>query len=176
MASSSLPTTHSHPDPPKASVLWPYQIRLHSLPTSCSSKILCFFSLCVVAQSCQILCNLMDYSPPGSSVHGILQTRILEWVAIPFSRRFSSPRGQTRISGLLHCRWILYCLSYQGSPLLLITCLIKVFSLFPAKPTQLSINPLCRCHFCESFLSFLFLALGLLDCSFSTEFTCQHRG
>ena len=40
---------------------------------------------CSVAQSCPTLCNPMDSSPPGSSVHGILQARILEWVAIPFS-------------------------------------------------------------------------------------------
>ena len=40
----------------------------------------------LVAQSCPTLCDFMDYSPPGSSVHGILQARILEWVAIPFSR------------------------------------------------------------------------------------------
>ena len=39
-----------------------------------------------VAQSCPTLCNPMDYSPPGSSVHGIFQARILEWVAIPFSK------------------------------------------------------------------------------------------
>ena len=38
------------------------------------------------AQSCLTLCNLTDCSPPGSSVHGIFQARILEWVAIPFSR------------------------------------------------------------------------------------------
>ena len=38
------------------------------------------------------LCDPMDYSPPGSSVHGILQARILEWVAIPFSRESSQPR------------------------------------------------------------------------------------
>ena len=43
-------------------------------------------------QSCWILCNPMDYSPPGSSVYGILQARILEWVAISFSRGFSQPR------------------------------------------------------------------------------------
>ena len=36
-------------------------------------------------QSCLTLCNLMDYSPPGSSVHGILQAKILEWVALPSS-------------------------------------------------------------------------------------------
>ena len=39
-----------------------------------------------VTHSCPTLCNPMDCSPPGSSVHGILQTRILEWVAISFSR------------------------------------------------------------------------------------------
>ena len=39
-----------------------------------------------VAQSCLTLCNPVDCSPPGSSVHGILQARILEWVAISFSR------------------------------------------------------------------------------------------
>ena len=38
------------------------------------------------AQSCPILCDPMDCRPPGSSVHGILQARILDWVAIPFSR------------------------------------------------------------------------------------------
>ena len=40
----------------------------------------------------------MEYSPPGSSVHGILQARILEWVATSFSRRFSWPRGRTGVS------------------------------------------------------------------------------
>jgi len=43
----------------------------------------------LVTQSCLTLCNPMDCSLPGSSVHGILQARILEWVAIPFSRGFS---------------------------------------------------------------------------------------
>ena len=41
----------------------------------------------LVALSCQTLCDPVDCSPPGSSVHGILQARILEWVAISFSRR-----------------------------------------------------------------------------------------
>ena len=46
----------------------------------------------LVTQSCQTLCDPVDYSPLGSSVHGILQLRILEWVAIPFSRVSSQPR------------------------------------------------------------------------------------
>ena len=45
-----------------------------------------------VAQSCLILCDPMDYSPPGSSVHGILQARILQWVTILFSRESSQLR------------------------------------------------------------------------------------
>ena len=51
-----------------------------------------------VAQSCLTLCDPMDCSPPGSSVHGILQARILEWVAIPFSRESSQPRDRTQVS------------------------------------------------------------------------------
>ena len=49
----------------------------------------------LVTQLCLTLCNPMDCSPPGSSVHEVLQTRILEWVAIPFSRGFSWPRDWT---------------------------------------------------------------------------------
>ena len=49
-------------------------------------------------QSCLILCDPMDYCPPGSSVHGILQVRILERVAISFSRGSSPPRTQTQVS------------------------------------------------------------------------------
>ena len=49
-------------------------------------------------QSCRTLGNPMDCSPPGSSVHGILQARIMEWVVISFSRRSSQPRDQTCIS------------------------------------------------------------------------------
>ena len=51
-----------------------------------------------VTQSCSTLCNPMDYSLPGSSVHGILQARILEQVDIPFSRESSQPRDRTHIS------------------------------------------------------------------------------
>ena len=51
-----------------------------------------------VAQSCPTLCDPMDCSPPGSSVHGILQARILEWGAISFSRGSSRPSDQTQVS------------------------------------------------------------------------------
>ena len=55
---------------------------------------------CSVAKSCPALCNPEDYSPPGSSVHGISRARILEWVAISFSRGSSWPRDRTPISCL----------------------------------------------------------------------------
>ena len=99
-----------------------------------------------VAQLCPTLCNPVDYT-----VHGILQTRILDWVAFPFSKGSSQPRDRTQFfiwqvnslpaepqgkpkftgvgslslcqwiflaqesnQGLLHCRQILYQLSYEG--------------------------------------------------------------
>ena len=51
--------------------------------------LLCTHHCCyLVTQSCLALCYLLDYSPPGSSVHGIFQARILEWVATSFSSAF----------------------------------------------------------------------------------------
>ena len=63
----------------------------------------------LVAQSCLTLCHPLECSLPGSSAHGILQARILEWVATPFSTQGLS-------SNLLNCRQILYHLSHKGSP------------------------------------------------------------
>ena len=56
-----------------------------------------FLEVSEVAQSCPTLCNPFDSSLPGSSLHGALQARILEWVAISFSRGSSRPRNQTRV-------------------------------------------------------------------------------
>ena len=104
-----------------------YMILVFILPTSVSmimsrsipvaaNGIISFFNTMKVkvsvAQSClnwtgsqSTLCKHMDCSLPGSSVHGILQARILEWVAIPFSRRSSQARDRTQVS----CtgKWIL---------------------------------------------------------------------
>ena len=66
-----------------------------------------------VSLSCLTLCDPMDSSPPGSSVWGILQARILEWVAMPSSRGPSWPRDRTQVSCVLLCRQILYLLSHQ---------------------------------------------------------------
>ena len=61
-----------------------------------------------VAQSCLTLCDPMDCSLPGSSVHGIFQATVLEWVAIFFSRGASQPRDQTRVSRTAGRRFTLW--------------------------------------------------------------------
>ena len=66
----------------------------------------------LIAQSCLTLCDPMDCSPPGPSVHGILQGR-MEWVAMPFSRGIFLTQGLN--PGLPHCKQVLYHLSHQGS-------------------------------------------------------------
>ena len=60
-------------------------------------------------QSCVTLCDSMDCSPPGSSVHGILQATILEWIAMPSSRGSSRPRDRTHVSYISYIgRQVLY--------------------------------------------------------------------
>ena len=76
-----------------------------------------YYGLCLAAQSCQTLCDIMDCIPSGSSVHGflsplsILQAGILEWVAMPSSRGLFPTQGSN--TSLPHYRWILYHLSHQ---------------------------------------------------------------
>ena len=68
-----------------------------------------------VAQSCPTLCDPMDYT-----VHGILQARILEWVAFLFSGGVFQTQGLN--PGLLHCRQILYQMSQKGSLFDMMVC------------------------------------------------------
>ena len=76
--------------------------------------------VCVCIKSVQLrptLCESMDFSPPGSTVHGILQARILEWVAIPSSRGSSQSRDRTHISCLLHWQAGSLPLALRGKPM-----------------------------------------------------------
>ena len=57
-----------------------------------TEKVALTYMCVLVAKLCPTLCEPIDYSLPGSSVHGILQAKILEWVAVPFSRGSSQPR------------------------------------------------------------------------------------
>ena len=74
------------------------------------------FLECLCAQLCPSLCNPMDCNPPGSSVHGIFQARILEQVAVSYSRGSSQPRDQTRVSCIsCICMLILYhCTTWEA--------------------------------------------------------------
>ena len=63
-------------------------------------------------QSCPTLCDPVDYSLPGFSVHGTLQARIVEWVAMPSSRGSSQPRDQTQVSYISYIdRWVFFTTS-----------------------------------------------------------------
>ena len=92
----------------------PTRLDTHSLHNKRShyfvNKFICtlFFLMCVlVTQSCLNHCDPTGGSLPGSSVHGISQARILEWIAISFSRGSSQPRDQSRVSSIARC--IPYC-------------------------------------------------------------------
>ena len=97
--------------------IWPLElhfdtilfIRMYHTSHIQMNKVIFFFFTVLVSQSCLILCDPMDYSPPGSSVHGIFQARLLEGVAIPFSRGPFQPRDWTQVS--CSVRQILYHLS-----------------------------------------------------------------
>ena len=80
--------------------------------------------VCEVAQSCPTLCDPVDCSSPGSSVHGILQARILEWVAIPSSRGSS-----WRLLCLLHWQVGTLPLAPPGKPTTFLTVTVTVKSL-----------------------------------------------
>ena len=84
------------------------------------SKVICYITYMflkvkvLVSQLCLTLCRPKDYSAPGSTVHGILQVRILKWAAVPFSRGSSPPRDWTQVS--CSAGRFFYHLSHQGSP------------------------------------------------------------
>ena len=94
------------------------------VPTRVQALGQCFSypTVCVLSRfSCASLCNPMDFSPPGSSVRGILQARVLDWVAMPSFRGSSQPRDQIRAfcvsctEGILFTHW-LSTVSHSGWP------------------------------------------------------------
>ena len=70
----------------------------------------------LLAQLCPILCSPMDCSPQGSSVHGILQASLLEWVAIPFYRGSSQPRDRPQVSCIARGPWHFFLFSATAPP------------------------------------------------------------
>ena len=73
------------------------------------------FIVVLVTQSCLTLCNSLDCSLPGSSVHGIFQARILEWVATPFFRGSSRPRNWIMVSCISSRFFTIWATSYWAS-------------------------------------------------------------
>ena len=73
------------------SELWPpdFSIKLEFTSLKTDTRGVLWWSCCLVTKSCPALYNSVDCSPPGSSAHGVFQARILEWVAISFSKRSS---------------------------------------------------------------------------------------
>ena len=78
---------------------------IHSVFTELSATTIQEDSESEVAQSCPNLCDPMDCNLPSSSVHGIFQAIVLEWIAISFSRGSSRPRDQTRVSHIVDRRF-----------------------------------------------------------------------
>ena len=106
-----------------------------------------WLSACVcdkLFQLCLTPCDSMDCSPPGSSVHGILQARILEWVAMPSSMGSSRPRDRTCVS-YVSCisRWVLYHQRHLGSPLTQYLLPIQSPGLWAFMYLSFSFLPLC---------------------------------
>ena len=101
-----------------ASGLYPevYRFSWNCKCTDCDPhlRLVSDFMLMKVTQLCPTLCHPMDCSPTDSSFHGILQARILEWVAISFSRGIFLTQGSNL--GLLHCRQTLYPSELPGKP------------------------------------------------------------
>ena len=92
--------------------------------------VLCKITVCVLCVSHSVilqLCNPMDCSPPGSSVHGVLQARILVWVAISFSRGSSPPRSGTWVSCI--AGRFFDGLSHQGSLYYIYVSIIYIYIL-----------------------------------------------
>ena len=81
-------------------MVWIIWHSLNLMPKEFASRrdVRCEQKKMLVAQSCPILCNLVDCSTPGSSMHGISQARILEWVTISFSGGSSQPRSRSQVS------------------------------------------------------------------------------
>ena len=111
------------PVPPWGSLYW--LLPLSGMFLSCISHMVDdFYSFitCLLAkslQSCPTLSDPLYYSPPGSSVHGILQARILEWAPMPSSRRSSQPRNEPCLWRLLHWQACFLPLVLPGKPLVI---------------------------------------------------------
>ena len=107
-------------------LIWEWNEYIYECVISILISCLVNYCLCSVAQLCQTLSDPMESSPPDSFVHGIFHTRILEWVAIFYSRGTSQPRNQICISCI--DRWILYhCTTRETQYIITIVIILCIF-------------------------------------------------
>ena len=114
-----------------------------------------------VARLCPALYDPMGCCPPGSSVHGILQARMLEWAAIPFSRGSSRPTEGSNLH-LLHCRQIHYHLSHQN--------VARATKIKSNLKLSCQINELCLFYPIEPSIVFKLLILWYINKLLKNEF------
>ena len=101
--------------------------------------------LWLIIQNCGYACSVVSdslqphglYSLPGSYVHGILPTRTLEWIAIPFSRESSRPKDRTRVS-CIPCRFFTVWATREAQ---LLKTFIQLCTLFSFPSNEIAINP-----------------------------------
>ena len=108
-----------------------------------------FTCACSVAKLCLNLCDPMDCSPPGSPVHEILQARILEWVAISYSRGSSWPRDRAHISCVSHITGRLFTTESPGKSLHYVAVATQSLSC-----VQLCVAPQTVAHRAPLFMGF----------------------
>ena len=121
-----------------------------------------------VTLSCPTLWDSMDYT-----VHGILQARVLEWVAFPFSRGSSQPRDQTQV--LPHCRWILYQLSHKGSPRILEWVAYPFSSRFPQPRNWTGVSYNASGFFTNWAIREAYLIIGIRKAEICSIVFCKER-
>ena len=129
----------------------------------------------LVTQSCLTLCDPMDCSLPGSSVHGILQGRIVEWVTVPFSRESSRPRDQTHVSRIVDRFFPVWatrealrilCIKCK-TQVVLLSCLRRAVTMHEVR--EASCRVLCRMWPCLHKNSKMFIYVGLFGYTFLYE-------
>ena len=93
-------------------------LTLNSLIAMMEASFKCYLNMFAASlQACLTFCDRMGCILAGSSVHGIFQARILEWVTVSSSRGSSQPRNQTHVSHMSYTgRWVLYHCHHLGSP------------------------------------------------------------
>jgi len=141
----------------------------------CSVNVFCKLRESLVAQSCPTVCNPMDCSLPGSSILGIFQAKVLESVAISFSRGSSWPRDWTRVSHTIGRRFTVWAITplYQIKENFFLTCFALIFCSIYSRAISF-------CFFSFSWDIFFFRAtsssgLGTI-CSFSIRIISMWQG